>query len=97
MELNKCKVGNKHHYFLKVGGDLIHAQPFKQYLEDAFLTKPKHSVRGATCDLLMDVAESIDKHGTSSDEGMLVREANFLQDHEIKKDLTEENTPILNK
>jgi hypothetical protein len=30
MELNKCKVGNKHHYFLKVGGDLIHAQLFKQ-------------------------------------------------------------------
>jgi hypothetical protein len=57
MELNKRKVGKKHHYFLKVGGDLIHAQPFKQYLEEAFFAKPKHCVRGASCDFLMDVAE----------------------------------------
>jgi hypothetical protein len=91
------KVGKKHHYFLKFGGDLIHAQPFKQYLEEPFLTKPKHSVRGASCDFLMYVAESIDKHGTSSDEGMLVRAANFLQDFEIKKEQSEENTPILNE
>jgi hypothetical protein len=66
---------------LKIGGDLIHAQTFNQYSEDGFLAKPKDSIRGASCDLLMDVAESTDKHGTSSDEGMLVREANFLQDH----------------
>jgi hypothetical protein len=96
VELNKCKVGKKHHYFLQVGGDLIHAQPFKQYLEEAFLTKQKHSVQGASCDFLMDVAASIDKHGTSSDEGMPVRAASFLQDREIKKELPEENTPILN-
>jgi hypothetical protein len=35
--------------------------------------------------------------GISSDEGMLVRAANLLQDGEIKKELREENTPILNE
>jgi hypothetical protein len=44
MEINKYKVGKKHHYFLKFGGGLIHAQPFKQYSEEGFLTKTKHSV-----------------------------------------------------
>jgi hypothetical protein len=96
MELNKCKVGKKHHYFLKVGGYLIYAQPFKQYLEEAFLTKPNHSVRGASCDFLMDVAELIDNYGISSDEGML-RAANLLQDLEINKELPEDNTPIMNE
>jgi hypothetical protein len=56
-------------------------------LGGGILTKPKHSVRGASCDFLMDVAESIDMHGNSSDEGMLVRAATFLQDREIMKEL----------
>jgi hypothetical protein len=46
---------------------------------------------------MLKVVESIDKHGTSSDEGMLVRVVHCLEDHEIKKEQPEEKEPMLIK
>jgi hypothetical protein len=43
MEVNRRKVG-KQHYFLKIGGDNVHAQQYLQYINTlVMLDKPLHS------------------------------------------------------
>jgi hypothetical protein len=47
MEVNRSKVGNQH-YFLKIGGDNVHAQPYLQYQNKlVMLDKPHHSFHHA--------------------------------------------------